>query len=118
MMIITQGYTQVEVCMEDARIQQELELDYWRPVFLQPANNARIDYMGDRLVILFGFGRPTDPVGNLMLIRLKTDFGKFLEDPCSKDAAFLLAQVENIMLAFQQLGIKLENDIMKSLKRN
>jgi len=64
------GGVVVECSMHDATIRSMLPMAYWLPVFSATIDNAKIDRIGGKLVVLFGFGKPNDPGGNLVLYRV------------------------------------------------
>ncbi len=61
-----------EFSMHDPTIQSMYPASHWMPVFSAPINSAKIDRIEGRLVVLCGFGKPNDPTGNLVLMRVSS----------------------------------------------
>lgn len=59
-----------EFSMHDPTIQSMFPRDLWFPVHSAPASCARINRIDGKLVVLCGFGKPNDPMGNLVLMRV------------------------------------------------
>jgi hypothetical protein len=70
----SEGVTE-EFSLHDPTIQKLLPSSFWLPVYSYPLNNFRFDIVGGWWVALFGFGKPEDPMGKLMLARVKTQPG-------------------------------------------
>lgn len=59
-----------EFSMHDPTIQSMFPVAHWFPVHSAPASCAKIDRIEGKLVVLCGFGKPNDPMGNLLLMRV------------------------------------------------
>jgi hypothetical protein len=59
-----------EFSMHNATIQSMLPIEFWAPVFSAPVINCRIEFIDGMLIVLCGCGVPTDPVGNLVLMKV------------------------------------------------
>lgn len=72
--IASSGATAIRyaMSMHDATIRSLLPADFWIPVHAAPVTNAKIERVHGRLVVLCGFNKPDDPLGNLVLIRVAT----------------------------------------------
>lgn len=60
----------VEFSMHDPTIKELVEPEQWVPVFTSDMVNSKIDRINGHLVILCGFGKPKDPMGNLLMFRV------------------------------------------------
>ena len=99
-----------EFSMHDPTIQSMLPIAYWLPVHSAPINNAKIDRIDGRLVVLCGFGKPNDPMGNLVLMRVASRPG------------FSLVQMERvfsmIFLTLAELGIRFDKSMENQIRGN
>jgi hypothetical protein len=100
----------LEFSMHDATIQSLLPRDYWFPVFSTPVNNAKVNLIDGKLVILCGLGKPNDPMGNLILYRVKISRG-FLDE--RKNAV-----TELLVETLRGFGIKFENNMFDAVRSN
>lgn len=104
------GGVVVECSMHDATIRSLLPMAYWLPVFSATIDNAKIDRIGGKLVVLFGCGKPNDPGGNLVLYRV-----------CSRPgfSPQRMAQVVALLLATcAQSGIRLDQPMVDIIRGN
>ena len=104
------GGVTFELSMHDATIQSILPRGFWLPVYMAPANNSRIDRIDGRLVVLCGFGKVSDPMGNLLLIRVATRPGF-----SGGRLAFVIAM---ILLTLLGLGIRLDWNMVDAIRGN
>jgi len=91
----------VEFSMHDPTIRSMLPLVFWLPVFNAAIDNARIERIGGKLVVLFGFGKPTEPCGNLVLFRICSQPG-FLPQRMALVVAMLLATCARFRIRLDQ----------------
>jgi hypothetical protein len=99
-----------EFSMHDATIQTMLPQTYWIPVFTAPVNNAKIDRIDGRLVVLCGFGKANDPVGNLVLMRVATIPGFSVER--------LACVIALILATLARFGIQPDKHMMDTIRGN
>lgn len=116
--VSTSGYTTVEMSMCDERIKAELPQEDWMPVYLLTRNNLRTFARDGAAVLLYGFGSPNDPAGNLMFVRVRTDIRAFTADAASADAQHLKRVVGSITAMMRGMGISMDNDMYDLLRRN
>ena len=64
-----------EFSMHDPTIQALLPKSVWFPVYSAPTNCANIKRIDGKLVVLCGFGKPNDPMGNLVFMRVSSRAG-------------------------------------------
>jgi|HubBroStandDraft_5_1064220.scaffolds.fasta_scaffold666673_1 hypothetical protein len=65
----------LEMSLHDPTIQSMFPQSHWFPIYSAPTSNAKIDRIDGKLVVLMGFGKPNDPLGNLMLMRVWSRLG-------------------------------------------
>jgi hypothetical protein len=100
----------VEFSMHDPTIQEMLPKNHWLPVFTAPSTNAKIDRIDGRLVVLCGFGKPNDPMGNLLLMRLSSRPG-FSPERMSKAIVLTLVTLAGF-------GIRPDKNMMDAVRGN
>lgn len=99
-----------EFSMHDETIQALLPANYWLPVLSATVNNAKIDRIDGRLVALFGLGKPSDPMGNLVLVRLATRPGH--------NISRLNDCILHILAMLQKFGIKPDKRMEDTIRGN
>jgi len=55
----------------DPKIRSLVPKEYWVQVHAHPATNGRVELIGEWLAFLAGCGKADDPLGNLLLWRMK-----------------------------------------------
>jgi hypothetical protein len=107
------GSTTVEIFVDD---KQSLKPDFWGPEFLAPVINARLAFIEGRVIVLCGFSKPNDPVGNLMLFRVHPDPAKFCQDSKSRDE--FCNVMRSIVQCLRDLGVRFDRNMADFLKRS
>ena len=119
--VSTVGTTKVEMSMNDARIWRELPREQWLAVMLSNRNNAKTDRTGGMqriLTVLFGFGKPADPAGNLMLVRVHFDIIRMASNLRGPDSEHFKQAMILIEQTFKELGIKPDSNFYDEVHRN
>ena len=116
--VSTVGTTKVEMSMSDAKIWEAIPRKQWLGVMLAANSNAKMDRSGGVWTVLFGFGCPNDPAGNLMLVRVHSDFDTLKTKPESPDAQQFARATRAIILMFQKLGIALGSNFDDKTRSN
>jgi hypothetical protein len=102
--VSTVGTTTVELSMRDERIWRELPREEWLGVMASPVNNVKMNRIDDAWVTLIGFGRPNDPAGNLMFVRVRSYLGILANSPRSPDAEHFARVTKLVMTTLQCTG--------------
>lgn len=116
--VSTVGSTKVELSMRDERIWRELPREQWLGVMLAPQNNVKMGRIHGAWVTLFGFGRPNDPAGNLMFIRVRSDLETLTTQPGSPDAQQFARATKAIFMTMQGLGISPDSSMLDYMRGN
>jgi len=100
----------VEASMHDPTIRSMLPVEFWLPVHNAQIINARINRVDEWLVSLIGFGKSSDPLGNLTLTRVRTE------------AVFSAERLSRVItMIFKEIaghGIRLDQSIIKKIRGN
>lgn len=116
--VSTVGTTSVELSMCDERIWRELPKDEWLGVMAAPVSNAKMNRIQDAWVTLIGFGRPGDPAGNLMLVRVRSDLRTLTTNPRSPDAEHFARITKVLMMTLHALGIQPDQNMYDRMANN
>ena len=120
--VSTVGSTTFEMSMRDERICKEVPREEWLPVMLSNRTHARIFRVGQdtrrTVTVIFGFGSPNDPIGNLMLVRVHFDTRIMAENPHGPDAEHFAKAVAMISHHYLHLGLKNDPDFYEKARRN
>ena len=119
--VSTVGTTKVEVSMSDEIIWRVISREQWLQVMLSNRNTAKMDKKGrlnGTLTILFGCGRPNDPLGNLILLRLHFDMLAMAKNMKGPDAEHFKRAMILVGETFKGLGLKPDPDFAKRMGGN
>ena len=120
--VSTVGGTTIEMSVNDRRIWRVLPREQWLVVLLAKRNQGKIDRaeQGTQRIItvLFGFGSPDDPIGNLMFVRLRFDLLALVKDPNGPAAQHLAKAMACIAKAWIDLGLKMDPDFYERTRLN
>ena len=100
----------IEFSMHDPTIQSMFPRDYWLPVFTALTNNVRINRIDGKCVVLCGFGKPNDPLGNLILFRLSSKAGF--------SGARMGRIVAQIIITLDRFGIRFDKHMADTIRGN
>jgi hypothetical protein len=107
--------------MSDTRIWKELPREQWMPVMLANQNSAKMDCtrgLKRTLTVLFGFGKPNDPSGNLMMVRIHFDLMAMAQNLNGPDSQHFKQVMAMIGLTCKELGIKPDSNFYDQVRRN
>lgn len=65
---------------------------------------------------VIGFGRPSDPAGNLMFVRVRSDHQTLTSSPRSPDAEHFARITKALVMTLDALGIRLDQSCMTGCK--
>ena len=99
-----------DMTQHDPTIRAAVSQADWLAVTSSPVNNAKVDSIERGFTVLIGFGKPSEPCGNLQFIRLRTRVG-FKPARLAKLISLVLAQLV-------QLGIKLDKKMENTIRLN
>lgn len=99
-----------EMSMHDPTIQSLLAPAYWLPVFTALQESAKINRVDGRLVVLLGFGKPRDPIGNLIMMRVSSQPG------FSPERMALVINL--ILMTLMHFGIRLDKNMENTIRGN
>lgn len=95
-----------ELSMHDPTIQKMVSHEFWLPAFAAQRANARVEIVRDtirdrpQVAIICGFGKPNDPMGNLILYRISPGRGYSPER--------LIKVVGLVAMSLLAMGIRLD----------
>jgi hypothetical protein len=116
------GSTKVEMSMSDERIRKEHAREEWLAVMLSNRNAAKIsrvaDGTGRTVTVLFGFGSPNDPMGNLMLFRVHFNLVALAENTQGPEMEHFKRALIMLVETYKELGIKLDSNFHDQVRLN
>jgi hypothetical protein len=99
-----------EFSMHDPTIQSMVPQSQWLAAMSAPVTNAKIDRIERGFTVLIGMGKPADPLGNLLFIRVKTNPGF---------AAHRLAKmIAMVLVILDRFGIRPDKQMIDKIRGN
>lgn len=90
-----------EFSMHDPTIKSMVSRDRWLPVHSSPTNCANINQIDGKLIVLCGFGKPNEPVGNLLMMRVGSRPG-FSQDRMTQIISLILFTLAGFGIQFNK----------------